>query len=84
MSPFTLCCLGALAATVALSASDLRAQDQPGGPRSLIPSASSGEPRVLRSPVRLDNSARAGELMVPLNKSQVIEISGVCAHCRAG
>ena len=28
----------------------------------------------MRSPVRLDNAARAGELLVPLNKSQVIEV----------
>jgi pilus assembly protein CpaC len=84
MSPFTFRCLGALAATVALSASDLHAQDQPGEPRSLVPSAPSAEARSLRSPVRLDNAARAGELLVPLNKSQVIEVDRPFAEVSIG
>ena len=84
MTPFTVRCLGALAATVALSASDLHAQDQPGGPRSLVPSAPSAESRALRSPLRLDNSARAGELLVPLNKSQVLEVDRPFAEVSIG
>jgi pilus assembly protein CpaC len=84
MSSFTLRCLGALAATVAVSAADLHAQEQPGGPRSLVPSAPSVESRALRSPVRLDNTARAGELLVPLNKSQVIEVDRSFAEVSIG
>jgi pilus assembly protein CpaC len=84
MSPFTYSCLGALAATVALAASNLHAQDQPGEPRSLVPSAPSAEARALRSPVRLDNAARAGELLVPLNKSQVIEVDRPFAEVSIG
>jgi pilus assembly protein CpaC len=84
MSSFPLrCCLGALAATVALSASNLQAQDQPGGPRSLVPSPPSME-NPLRSPIRLHNAARAGELMVPLNKSQVIEVDRSFAEVSIG
>ena len=84
MTPFTVRCLGALAATVAFSASDLHAQDQSGGPRSLVPSAPSAESRALRSPLRLDNSARAGEILVPLNKSQVIEVDRPFAEVSIG
>ena len=58
MSLLTFRRLGAFAATVALSASNLHAQVQPGGPRSLVPSPPSTEARALRSPVRLDNAAR--------------------------
>jgi pilus assembly protein CpaC len=84
MSLFTCRWIGALAATVALTASNLHAQDQPGGPRSLVPSAPSVETRALRSPVRLENAARAGELLVPLNKSQVIEVDRPFAEVSIG
>ena len=74
MSVFPLRWIGAFAAVVALSASDARAQDQAGGPRSLIPSRPAADAGSVRSPVRLRDHARAGELLVPLNKSQVIEV----------
>ena len=45
MSPFTVRCLGALAANVALSASSLHAQEQPAGPRALVPTAPSAAAR---------------------------------------
>jgi pilus assembly protein CpaC len=74
MNPFTLRWIGAFAAVVALSSSDARAQDQAGGPRSLIPPRPAVDTATARSPVRLRDQARAGELLVPLNKSQVIEV----------
>ena len=74
MSVFPLRWVGAVAAVVALSASDAPAQDQAGGPRSLVPSPAAANAGGVRSPVRLRDQARAGELLVPLNKSQVIEV----------
>lgn len=84
MSLFTLRWIGAVAAVVALSASDAPAQDQPGGPRSLVPSQAAPDAGALRPPVRLDNRARAGELLVPLNKSQVIEVDRTFAEVSIG
>jgi pilus assembly protein CpaC len=72
MSPLHLRLLGALAMT-AMTASSAYAQGQ-AGPRPLVPSPASVESSTLRGPVRLGNQARAGELLVPLNKSQVIEV----------
>jgi pilus assembly protein CpaC len=74
MSVFTLRSVGAFAAAVALAASDAGAQDQAGPPRPLIPSPAVTDAGGVRAPVRLRNQARAGELLVPLNKSQVIEV----------
>jgi pilus assembly protein CpaC len=74
MSPFTLRWIGTFAAVIALSAPDAAAQDQAGGPRSLIPLRPAADPNTVRAPVRLRDQARAGELLVPLNKSQVIEV----------
>ena len=84
MSPFTSRCLGALATTVVLSAASLQAQEPPAGPRPLVPAPASEDTRALRPPVRLDESARAGELMVPLNKSQVIEVDRPFAEVSIG
>ena len=38
----------------------------------------------MRSPVRLRDQARAGELLVPLNKSQVIEVDRAFAEVSVG
>ena len=84
MSVFPLRWIGAFAAVVALSASDARAQDQAGGPRSLIPSPAAADTGTVRSPVRLRDQARAGELLVPLNKSQVIEVDRSFAEVSVG
>jgi pilus assembly protein CpaC len=84
MSLSTLRWIGAFAAVVALSASDARAQDQAGGPRSLIPSPAAADTGTVRSPVRLRDQARAGELLVPLNKSQVIEVDRSFAEVSVG
>jgi pilus assembly protein CpaC len=84
MSVFPLRWIGAFAAVVALSASDARAQDQAGGPRSLIPSRPAADAGSVRSPVRLRDQARAGELLVPLNKSQVIEVDRSFAEVSVG
>ena len=84
MSAFTLRWIGAFAAMVALSASDGRAQDQAGGPRSLVPSRAAADGGGVRSPVRLRDQARAGELLVPLNKSQVIEVDRSFAEVSVG
>jgi pilus assembly protein CpaC len=84
MSLSTLHWIGAFAAVVALSASDARAQDQAGGPRSLIPSPAAADTGTVRSPVRLRDQARAGELLVPLNKSQVIEVDRSFAEVSVG
>jgi pilus assembly protein CpaC len=74
MRVFTLRWIGACAAVVALSAADARAQDQAGGPRQLIPTQPAADAGSVRPAVRLRDQARAGELLVPLNKSQVIEV----------
>jgi len=84
MSVFPLRWIGAFAAVVALSAADARAQDQAGGPRSLIPARPAGDAGSVRSPVRLRDQARAGELLVPLNKSQVIEVDRSFAEVSVG
>jgi pilus assembly protein CpaC len=84
MSAFTLRWVGAFAAVVALSAADARAQDQAGGPRSLIPSRAAADAGGVRSPVRLHDRARVGELLVPLNKSQVIEVDRSFAEVSVG
>ena len=72
MSVFTLRSVGAFAAAVALAASDAGAQDQASPPQPLIPASAATDAAGVRSPVRLRDQARAGELLVPLNKSQVI------------
>jgi pilus assembly protein CpaC len=74
MSVFTLRSVGAFAAAVALAAPDAGAQDQAAPPRPLIQSPATSAAGGVRSPVRLRDQARAGELLVPLNKSQVIEV----------
>jgi pilus assembly protein CpaC len=84
MSVFTLRSVGAFAAAVALAASDAGAQDQGGPPRPLIQSPAATDAGGLRSPVRLRDQARAGELLVPLNKSQVIEVDRAFAEVSVG
>jgi pilus assembly protein CpaC len=84
MRGFTLRWIGACAAVVALSAADARAQDQAGGPRTLIPAPPAVGTGSGRSPVRLRDQARAGELLVPLNKSQVIEVDRAFAEVSVG
>ena len=84
MSPFTLRWVGTFAAVVALAASDAGAQDQAAGPRSLVPSPAAADAGRARSPVRLHDQARAGELLVPLNKSQVIEVDRSFAEVSVG
>jgi pilus assembly protein CpaC len=82
MSLFTLRSIGMFAAALALSASDVHAQNPAGQPRSLIPSQA--EAAGVRPPLRLNTQARAGELMVPLNKSQVIEVDRSFAEISVG
>ena len=48
MSVFPLRWIGAFAAVVALSASDARAQDPAGGPRTLIPSRAAADAGTVR------------------------------------
>ncbi|MGH6917284.1 MAG: pilus assembly protein N-terminal domain-containing protein, partial [Geminicoccaceae bacterium] len=84
MSLLTLRWIGAFAAVVALSASDARAQDQAGGPRPLIPSPAAAAAAGVKPPVRLPDQARAGELLVPLNKSQVLEVDRPFAEISVG
>jgi len=84
MSLFSLHGIGALAAVVALSASEVGAQDAAGGPRPLIGAPAAAEAAGLRPPVRLQDQARAGELLVPLNKSQVIEVDRSFAEISVG
>jgi len=84
MSLFSLRGIGALAAVVALSASEVGAQDQAGGPRPLIGAPAAPEAAGVRPPVRLHDQARAGELLVPLNKSQVIEVDRAFAEISVG
>jgi len=84
MSLFTLRWIGTFAAVVALSASDARAQDQANQPRSLTPTRAAVDAGGPRSPVRLHDQARAGELLVPLNKSQVIEVDRSFAEVSVG
>jgi pilus assembly protein CpaC len=74
MNLFTLRWIGAFAAVAALAASDASAQDQAGQPRSLIAARAAPDGSSVRPPVRLRDQARAGQLLVPLNKSQVIEV----------
>ena len=84
MSLFTLRWVGACAAVVALAASDAGAQDQAGPPRPLIQSPAATAAGGVRAPVRLRDQARAGELLVPLNKSQVIEVDRAFAEVSVG
>ena len=84
MSVFTLRSVGAFAAAVALAASDAGAQDQAGPPRPLIQSPAATEAGGVRSPVRLRDQARAGQLLVPLNKSHVIEVDRAFAEVSVG
>jgi pilus assembly protein CpaC len=84
MSLLTLRWIGAFAAVVALSAADARAQDQAGGPRPLIPSPAAVAAAGVKPPVRLQDQARAGELLVPLNKSQVLEVDRSFAEISVG
>jgi pilus assembly protein CpaC len=83
MSLFSLRGIGTLAAVVALSASDASAQDQAGGPRPLVGAPAAADAARVRAPVRL-HEARAGELLVPLNKSQVIEVDRPFAEISVG
>lgn len=84
MSLFTLRWIGVFAAVVALSAADARAQDQAGGPRPLVPARAAVEAGTPTPPVRLHDQARAGELLVPLNKSLVIEVDRTFAEVSVG
>jgi pilus assembly protein CpaC len=84
MSLFCLRWIGALAAVVALSASEVRAQDQAGGPRPLVGAPAAPDAAGVRPSVRLHDQARAGELLVPLNKSQVIEVDRAFAEISVG
>ena len=84
MSVFTLRSVGAFAAAVALAASDAGAQDQASPPRPLIPAPAAADAGGVRSPVRLRDQARAGELLVPINKSQVIEVDRAFAEVSVG
>jgi pilus assembly protein CpaC len=84
MSLLTLRWIGAFAAVVALSAAEAGAQDQAGGPRSLVPSPATAGVGTARSPVRLHDQTRAGELRVPMNKSQVIEVDRSFAEVSVG
>jgi pilus assembly protein CpaC len=83
MSPFTPLWIGALA-VVALAASEARGQDQASAPRTLVPAQVSGDSGAVRAPVRLHDRARAGEVLVPLNKSQVIEVDRAFAEISVG
>jgi pilus assembly protein CpaC len=84
MSVFTLRSVGAFAAAVALAASDAGAQDQASPPRPLVTAPAASAAGGVRSPVRLRDQARAGELLVPLNKSQVIEVDRAFAEVSVG
>jgi pilus assembly protein CpaC len=84
MSVFTLRSVGALAAAVALAASDAGAQDQAGPPQPLIQSPAATDASGVRSPVRVRDQVRAGELLVPINKSQVIEVDRAFAEVSVG
>jgi pilus assembly protein CpaC len=84
MSLFSLRSIGVCAAVLALSASDAHAQSQAGQPRPLIPSQAAADASGVRPPVRLNTQARAGELLVPLNKSQVIEVDRSFAEISVG
>ena len=83
MSPLHLRLLGALAAATAMTASSAYAQGQ-AGPRTLVPPSAAVESPGLRGPVRLGNQARAGELLVPVNKSQVLEVDRSFAEVSIG
>jgi pilus assembly protein CpaC len=84
MSLLSLRWIGALAAVVALSASEVCAQDQAGGPRPLVGAPAAADAGGVRPPVRLQDQARAGELLVPLNRSQVIEVDRSFAEISVG
>jgi hypothetical protein len=84
MSPFNLRWIGAFAAVAALAASDAGAQDQPGQPRSLVTSRAPVDSTGVKPPVRLRDQARAGQLLLPLNKSQVIEVDRSFAEVSIG
>jgi len=84
MRPFTLRSIGLAAAVFALSASAAHAQNQAGQPRPLIASPAAAEAAGVRPPIRLNTEARAGELLVPLNKSQVIEVDRSFAEISVG
>jgi pilus assembly protein CpaC len=84
MRPFTLRSIGVAAAVLALSASDAHGQNQAGQPRPLIASQAATDASGVRPPVRLNTQARAGELLVPLNKSQVIEVDRSFAEISIG
>jgi pilus assembly protein CpaC len=84
MSLRSLCGIGALAAVALLSASEGRAQDPAGAPRPLIGAPAAAPVAGVRPPVRLRDQARAGELLVPLNKSQVIEVDRPFAEISVG
>jgi pilus assembly protein CpaC len=84
MCLFTLRWVGVFAALVALSVSDARAQNQAGGPRSLLSSQTAADASGVRAPVRLHTESRAGQLLVPLNKSRVIEVDRLFAEISVG
>jgi pilus assembly protein CpaC len=84
MSPFILRWIGVFAAVAALSAADVHAQDQAGAPRPLVTARAPADAAGLRPPVRLRDQARAGQLLVPVNKSQVIEIDRSFAEVSIG
>lgn len=65
--------LSALAALVALYALEASAQSTPGAARPLTLNAQQASPG-LTGAVRSTDAQRAGELLVPLNKSRVIEV----------
>ena len=50
----------------------------------LLSAGAAAETTGLRGPVRLGNQARAGELLVPLNKSQVLEVDRSFAEVSVG
>lgn len=83
MSLSTVRWIGAVAA-VALSASSAQAQNAAGGPRTLVPAPAVAVGGGVTSPVRLNDRARAGELLVALNKSQVIEVDRSFAEVSVG